>query len=120
MEPRLGPPALAMCAMNLAGVMFYQPIGDGFPEWLGFLFFIAAYAVVAAVSFVVIWFFWRRHNWARWAVMTASVLSLANLLLLPSTHVPGQVVIVIEALFGAWLLYWLNTSRVARHFGARR
>ena len=116
MEPRLGPPALAMCAMNVAGVLFYEPIGEGLPDWLGFLIFLAVYALVAFVSFIVIFFFWRRHNWARWVVLAASVLSLANVLLLPTMHVLGQVLIVIEALFGAWLIYWLNTKPVAALF----
>jgi hypothetical protein len=49
-------------------------------------------------------------------VLAASVVSLANMLLLPTTHVLGQVLIVVEALFGAWLLYWLNTPRVASLF----
>ena len=102
--------------MNLAGVVFYEPIGEGLPEWVGLLFFMAAYALLAALSFVVIFFFWRRHNWARWVVLAASVVALANMLLLPTTHVLGQVLIVIEALFGAWLLYWLNTPRVASLF----
>ena len=74
---------------------------------------------LAGISFVVIFFFWRRHNWARWAVQAVSVISLANLLLLPTVNVLGQILIVIEALFGGWLLYWLNTEPVTDLFRRR-
>ena len=114
-QPSLGPPTLALCAMNLAGVVYYEP-AEGVPEWFSLLFFMAAYGLLAGISFVILFFFWRRHNWARWLVLATSVLALLNLLLLPSLNPVAQGLVVIEALFGAWLLYWLNTKQVAAIF----
>ena len=73
-------------------------------------------AVVIAVSYVVLWAFWQGRNWARWLVLLTSVLALANLYALESQEPAGRVVLVLEAVLGAYLLYWLNSSSVKAYF----
>jgi hypothetical protein len=49
-------------------------------------------------------------------VILGSLLALSNLLNLGSWNSVQQVLVVVEAVFGAWLLYWLNTKQVAQFF----
>ena len=111
-------PTIVLCVMNVAGVLFYEDF-EGLPRWIAVLIFAAAYVVVVAVSFVVIWCFWRRQNWARYVVLATSVLALANLRSVPSATPVAQALLVAEAAFGAWLLYWLNTRPIAALFTPR-
>ena len=80
--------------MNLAGVVFYEPIGEGLPLLL------LASAQLGAV-------------------LAVSVISLENLLLLPTVSVLGHIPIVSEALIGGWLFYWLNIEPVTDLFRRR-
>lgn len=102
--------AVLLCVFNVLGFFSF----DISPESLAaFLIF---YGILAAASFVVIWYFWEGQNWARWLVLAMSVLSLPNIALIPSmTRVPA-IIAVVDAFLGVWLLYWLNTKRVARYF----
>jgi hypothetical protein len=104
-----------LCVFAVAASAFYQRSPNLSP-WASVAFFAAGYAVYAAISFVVIWFLWQGRNWARWLVIAGSLLALSNLLNFGDWYPMQQVVVVIEAAFGAWLLYWLNTKRVARFF----
>jgi hypothetical protein len=78
--------------------------------------------VVLVGGYVVLWFFWQGRNWARWLVLFTSLVALFNLTLLGLAFVRGvattflQIVVVIEAAFGAFLLYWLNTAPVKAFF----
>lgn len=59
----------------------------------------------------------EEHNWARILVMLTSLLALLNLLALPFLSKPFEhVVVVLEAILACYLLYWLNTAEVKRHF----
>ena len=100
---------------NVAGVLLYEPIPD-VPAPVSLLVFSTVYATIAAVSFVIIWFFWRGRNWARWLVLATSVLALLNALQIQTWHLSAQILIVAEAVVGAWLLYWLNTEDIVRYF----
>jgi hypothetical protein len=104
-----------MCFFNLAGVVFYEPM-EGESVATSVAFFAVIYLLVAGVSFVVLFFFWRGHNWARWLVLATSILALYNLTELSSVGWVQAVVIVSEAVLGAWLLYWLNTGSARAFF----
>lgn len=106
----LGHTAVLMCVFNCLGVVFYNPSQGSLAA------FLLRYVVVASLSFVVIWYYWQGQNWARWLVLVASALSLANLVMLPSFPPGGVVVGVAEAAFGAWMLYWLNTKPMRSYF----
>lgn len=107
-----------MCLFNVLGVFFYEPI-EGLSATAGLAVYAALYAVLALVSFVVIWFFWNGRNWARWLVMAASVLAMTNVTHFSSSALLAKAILAGEAMLGAWLLFWLNT-RAAKAFFARR
>ena len=105
----------AMAVMNLTGFLFLNesewPVGVS----------VALLALFIGGGYVALWYFWRGRNWARWLVMVTSGVALLNLLLLlmpVSTIVLG--VIVIEAVLGGFLLYWLNTRAVRAFFVGER
>lgn len=100
--------ALVLVVFTLLGLVAYDPAESRTA-------FLVVYGAIAAVTLPVIWYFWRGQNWARWLVLATSVLALVTLTLPPRTRAE-TVVMVIEAAYGAWLLYWLNTKPVARFF----
>lgn len=104
---------LMMCLLNLAAFLYPRParIGAGL--------FLAIVGVCASISFVVLWYFWRGRNWARWLVLATSVLAIVNLRLLESFGPFERILIVVNAALGAWLLYWLNTREVRAYFSRR-
>src|SRR5687768_9100693 len=102
--------ALALCVGNLLGFLLYDPSAGGLAA------FLILYGLLASVSFAIIWYFWRGQNWARWLVLGMSALSLLNIVFVPSLTRVGTVVVIAEAAFGVWLLYWLNTKPVALYF----
>lgn len=101
---------LALVVLNLAGLLMRD--ATGFDPNLSLFWVI----LVMTVSYVVIWFFWRGRNWARWLVQLTSVLALLNLVLIPEVTVVVQAILLVEAALGAYLLYWLNTSSVRAFF----
>jgi hypothetical protein len=102
--------AAVLCVFNVLGFLLYDPSAGGLAT------FVVLYGLLASVSFAVIWYFWRGQNWARWLVLGMSALSLLNMASLPSVTRAGTVLMVAEAAFGIWLLYWLNTKVVALYF----
>ena len=99
--------AVLLCAFNLLGVLLYDPSAGGL--WA----FLMLYGCLATVSFVVIWYYRQGQNWARWLVLATSALSLLNIAFLPPLTAIATALVIAEAGFGAWLLYWLNTKPVA-------
>jgi hypothetical protein len=106
----LTPTALALSLINVLGVLLLDPSAGSFRA------FLLVYVLLAAVSFAVIWFFWRGQNWARWLVLATSALSLVNITSMPSLTRAGTILVVTEAGVAIWLLYWLNTKPVALYF----
>lgn len=102
--------AVLLCVFNVLGFLFYDIYADSLAAFLIF------FGILAAASFVVIWYFWQGQNWARWLVLAMSVFSLLNIALVPSLTRVTAIIVVAEAAFGVWLLYWLNTKPVARYF----
>ena len=106
----LAPITLAMCMLNPAGFMFID--GLRVPPALG----VPVVIVVTLLTYVVLWYFWKGRNWARWLVLVTSGLALLNLSLLATASVAQTVVIVVEAALGAFLVVWLNTTNVRSFF----
>jgi hypothetical protein len=106
-----------MCIFNALGVLFYEPL-EGLSPAASFALYGMLYSLLALISFVVIWFFWRGRNWARLLVMATSVLAVTNLSWFWPTSSVAKVILVAEAILGAWLLFWLNT-RPAKAFFRR-
>lgn len=80
----------------------------------------AMFTVFIAVGYVVIWFYWRGHNWARILVLMTSLLCLYNLRYFLQSGIVMQVMIGTEALLALFLLFWLNGQSVKSHFRASR
>jgi hypothetical protein len=106
---------LLLCVFTVAAIAFYQRSPNLSPS-ASVVFFAAGYVVYATIAFVAIWFFWQGNNWTRWLVIAGSLLALCNLLNFGSWTSMQQKLIVVEAVFGAWLLYWLKTEKVVRFF----
>lgn len=77
-------------------------------------------SAIVVATLVVLRFYWLGRNWARILVLFGAVLSLLNLSLLGSTGVLTSLLIVIEAVFGAFMLWWLNTPRIKAYFAGAR
>jgi hypothetical protein len=68
-------------------------------------------------SSAIIYFFWRRQNWARIVVILTAITDL--ILDIPRlAHSPAstQAVLILRLITAATLLVWLNTSTVRAYF----
>jgi len=101
-----------MCVMNLAGFVMVE--WDS-PSAMGQAIF---YGFLIAVTYVVLWFYWKRKNWARVLVMLGAVISVVNLIFIDEVNLPTQIVIILEFFFGVYMLWWLNTYAVKAYFQA--
>lgn len=75
--------------------------------------------ISAAIGAVVIVFYSKGENWARWVVMVMSVLYIIGMLLNLRMWalIPTKVVFsALQALFGAYLLWFLNTPPIKDWF----
>lgn len=104
-----------MAILNVLGFAFMADPARG-PVELAVRF--VSLAVIVAAGYVVLWFYWRGRNWARWLVMLSCPLCFWNLTGLPHVNVVAQSMIVADALLAAFLLWWLNTA-TARAFFVR-
>jgi hypothetical protein len=68
-------------------------------------------------GYVVIWFYWKGHNWARILVLLTSLLCLYNLRYFLRSGTVQQVMIGSEAILAIFLLFWLNKKPVKSFFG---
>lgn len=111
MKPKgLKETTIAMCIMNISGLVFIDEKMDS----LDSIYMVFASVVLA--TYFVLWFYWKGKNWARMAVMLTGILAIANLLTLPSINNLANSLIIIESVFGAFMLWWLNTSEVRNYF----
>lgn len=111
MKPRgLTETTISMCIMNIAGFIFVD--SRVAPVELQY----AIFSVIIAVTYLVLWYFWKGKNWARVLVLLAGVVAVLNLFALSSSSVWADALIVIEAIFGIFMLWWLNTKSVKTYF----
>lgn len=101
---------IAMCLMNIAGIFFVDPR-------LGYVTIqYCAFSAIIAITYLILWHFWKGRNWARILVLVTGGLAIANLFLLPTNSVLADSLIVVEAIFGAFMLWWLNSADVKNYF----
>ena len=109
----LGAVTLLMCLFNGAWLLVMRPHGMSTKTlWL-------TSGSLVAISFLVIWYFWLGRNWARWLVLVASVVALANLAFLGFLGSGEKLIAVGEGALAIWLLVWLNTRSVRTFFSGR-
>lgn len=106
-----------MAILNALGLAFMADPAPG-PFELAVRF--VNLAVFVTAGYVVLWFYWRGHNWARWLVMITCPLCFWNLTGLPHVNVVAQFMIIAEALVAVFLLWWLNTVTARGFFVKRR
>lgn len=76
---------------------------------------VAGISFIIFIGYVVLWFYWKGNNWARWLVLLTSALAVINLSEWTRSGTMVQIMIALEAPLGIFLLYWLNTT-TAREF----
>lgn len=109
----LAPVTLAMCILNPTGFAFLE--GSGVAP----VILVPVFGFIMLLGYVVLWYFWKGRNWARWLVLVTSGVALLNLPLLATASLIQNVVIVAEAAMGVFLLYWLNTRAVRGFFTSK-
>lgn len=95
-------------------VFLFPSVEDGYEN---FEFIINSLYVVFA--YWCIYHFNNGRNWARYMVLIASVLAILSLLIPFETNVFLRILLVAEALYGVYLIYWLNTESVKRFFNQK-
>ncbi len=76
------------------------------------------FTLLISAGYVVIWFYWTGHNWARILVLVTSLLCLYNLRYMLGSGIIEQVMIGVEAGLAVFLLFWLNTRPLKSFFRA--
>ena len=74
------------------------------------------FTLLITVGYVVLWFYWHGHNWARLLVLVTCFLCFYNLRNLASSNLIVKVMLVGEAAVAVFLVYWLNTSQAKEFF----
>lgn len=111
MRPRgLAETTIAMCGMNIAGFLFVDP--QLAPIEMQY----AIFGVIIAASYLVLWYYWMGKNWARILVLLGGGLAVVNLLGFSSASFWEGALIIVEAIFGIFMLWWLNTKSIKAYF----
>src|SRR6185436_8646146 len=85
-------------------------IGLWFVKWAAVTFVSAGVlAIVLFLAGAVFWYFWNGRNWARWLLLIGACNALLALLRPSARPMPIK---VMDALFGLFLLCWLNARHV--------
>ena len=79
---------------------------------------LALFVLVPFVVFqlVVLWALSGGYNWARIAAITLAFLTIPSLGSLRAHDLPQQVLLTIDVVFSAWLIYWLTRPSVRFYF----
>ena len=80
---------------------------------------VATVIAIVVAGYVVLWHYWCGRNWARIVVIIVSVIAVFDLvfILFPyKTAVLYDSIVILEALLGLFLLYWLNLKDVRTWF----
>ena len=80
----------------------------------------ALFTVFIAIGYIVIWFYWKGHNWARILVLLTALVCFYNLRYFLHSGIIVRVMIGAEALLALFLLFWLNLHSVKSYFRASR
>lgn len=75
------------------------------------------FTFLIAIGYVVLWFFWRGHNWAGILVLLTSLLCLYDLRSFSGANLIVKVMLIGGAAVAVFLLSWLNTKPAKLYFG---
>jgi hypothetical protein len=113
MKPKgLTETTVAMSLMNIAGFIFVDP--QVAPVEIQY----AVFSIIITITYAVLWYYWKGKNWARILVLLTGILAILNLFALPFGNNLGNILIIIEAIFGIFMLWWLNTQSIKVYFKA--
>jgi hypothetical protein len=76
---------------------------------------IAVSTAGVALSFYLLWYYWRGIAWARLLLIWCSVLAVGDLIYWNDSDV-SKAMLGIRALLGAFFIWWLNTKRIRTFF----
>jgi hypothetical protein len=111
MKPKgLKETSIIMCIFNLAAYVFVDPKSPYLAIGL------SVGTTIVLLSFVILWHYWHGKNWARVLVMITSLVSILNLLGIKKHNMAQTTLIVMEAVLGVYLLWWLNVRKVKSYF----
>jgi len=102
----------AMGVLNLLGYALLLDVRRPRSIWVASL----VCTLMIAAGYVVLWFYWHGHNWARLLVLVTCFLCFYNLRNLASSNLIVKVMLVGEAAVAVFLVYWLNTSQAKEFF----
>jgi hypothetical protein len=69
-----------------------------------------------AFAYFCLWYYLDGSNWARILLICSSVFAIQDVLPWSEPNVMPRALLAIHALFGAFLIWWLNTKRVRTFF----
>lgn len=72
--------------------------------------------LMITAGYVVLWYYWQGHNWARILVFLTCFLCFYNLRSLVASNLLVRIMIVGEAAVALFLVCWLNTDRARAFF----
>ena len=117
MKPRgLNATVAAMSALNLGGFVGIDWTRPGI---------VVMVTLVILFGYVIIWNYWQGKNWARFWVLSISVLTQLSFLGIILLFILDRLtnpsifyywVVIANAALGAYLLYWLNRKDVRAWF----
>jgi len=73
-----------------------------------------------ALAYFLLWQYWLGANWARILAILSSIVAIQDVLPWNEPNVMPKPMLGIHALFGAFLIWWLNTKRVRTFFRPNR
>jgi hypothetical protein len=104
---------IAMCVMNVAGFIFVDPrLGSVEIQY-------AVFSFIMAVTYLILWYYWKGKNWARILVLMTGLMAVLNLFSLSSLSTFAGTLVIIEAIFAVFMLWWLNTQSVKAYFKSK-
>jgi len=76
--------------------------------------------IIIIFGYWVLYKWWQGKNWARILVLITSVVAILNLSGVQNEILIQQILIIIQAVLGIFLLYWLNTKSVQEYFRIKK
>lgn len=74
------------------------------------------FGVIIGFTYIVLWQYWKGKNWARILVLLTGGVAILNLFAFSSENFWAGALIVVEAIFGIFMLWWLNLQSVKDYF----
>ena len=103
--------AIMIIATHLLGMMFIKR--DRFT--FNLIISIGIIGGYFLLKLVVVYFYWKGRNWARWVVLVIESLAILGLLSRRNPSRPPMLELF-DAALGMFIIYWLNTKNVRAYF----